>query len=481
MVTMSAGFLIGKVIVFRLQMGNSTDDLIYKPNTSLPLEGAASVLGWDYGKCLTEPTKTFCHKTEKERAKMLAEKQNMKHQSQEMNMNQQEMKDNAPSGNVTSTAGTKHHWHPVHSLLHTFNLLMMSLDIRPLILEPSMLYCTLSPTYKIAVLKRGFSPSRFKGSRQMITVGIFERDSVILEEEESQNMVSDYGFQMEIVKQGILNEVVHSHFFFNHHDLVVHAVVFFSANTFFTHFGLPQKDTEVNLLFNVNSAYENFTYIPLEIKEDLVMKYNIPSNPAQFLLQIQNSEVEYCSSSDETVKTASHPTLTEKQLINRAVVAIQELKAVLLSRLIDFFLFEDSLIDWHKTCNIFHTKPELNVGVLSTAVKGMNLSEIWRNSEYLKIQNRSGLEDRELKVSLDCHGLRVNFFICYKTKLGLWYYRKERLELFPNQLLDPTFRLCSTDVLGQRVNIPCRAKVPTDTETSELGTLLTLNASKFNE
>ncbi|GFW30929.1 hypothetical protein TNCV_2940291 [Trichonephila clavipes] len=249
------GELIGR------QWGNSTYDLIYKPNASLPLEGAASVLDWDYGKCLTEPTKTFCHKTEKERAKILAEKQNMKYQPQEMSMDQQEMKDNAPSGNVTSIAETKHHWHPIHSLLHTFSLMMMSLDIRPLILEPSILYCTLSPTYKMAALKRGFSPSRFKGSRQIITVGIFERDSVILKEEESRNMVSDYGFQMEVVQQGILNEtgneVIHSHFFFNHHDLVVHAVVFFYANTFFTHFGLPQKDTEANLLFNVNSAYEN--------------------------------------------------------------------------------------------------------------------------------------------------------------------------------------------------------------------------------
>ncbi|GFW30930.1 hypothetical protein TNCV_2940301 [Trichonephila clavipes] len=101
--------------------------------------------------------------------------------------------------------------------------------------------------------------------------------------------------------------------------------------------------SEVSELSMQKAAAELFTYIPLEIKEDRILKYNIPSNPARFLLQIQNSVLEYCSSSDETAKTASHPTLTEEQLINRAVVAFQELKAVLLSRLIDFFLFEDSL------------------------------------------------------------------------------------------------------------------------------------------
>ncbi|GFQ99057.1 hypothetical protein TNCT_417211 [Trichonephila clavata] len=111
----------------------------------------------------------------------------------------------------------------------------------------------------------------------------------------------------------------------------------------------------------------------------------------------------------------------------------------------------------------------------------MSLSEIWRDSEYLKIQNRFSMEDREVKVSLDCHGLRVNFFICYKKKLGLWYYGKERLELYPNQFLDPTFPLCSTDVLGQRVNVPCRTRAQTDKEISETGTLLTVNGSKFNE
>lgn len=478
MVMTSAGFLIGNVIVLKHQIDRSADRLIYKPNTSLPLEGAASVLRGDYGKCLTEPTKTFCLKSEKERAEILSGKQKKQQP--------QEMKDNVPLDNVTVPSGGQHHWHPIHALLHTFSLLMMSLDIQPLILEPSVLYCTLSPTYKIAVLKKGFSPSQFKGSRQMITVGIFERDSNILVGEESRNKAANYGFQMEVMQQWIPDEMqkgemVSSHFFFNHHDLIVHAVVLFNTSTFFTHFALSQESTKLNLLFDVNGAYENFTYMPLEIKEDLILKYNIPSNPARFLLQIQNSKVEFCTSSEETIEIASHPTLTEDQLINRAVVAIQDLKAVLLSLVIDFFLWEESLTGWHQACNIFHTKPELSVGVLSTSISGTNLSDLFRNSEYLKIQDHFRLEDREVKVSLDCHGLRVNVYICYKTKLGLWYYEKERLVLYPNKLLDPTFRLCSTDVLGQRVNIPCRATVQTDTETDEMGTLLTLNGSSFNE
>ncbi|GFS57749.1 fukutin [Nephila pilipes] len=472
-----AGVLIGNVIVLRHQRIPLPDHLTYRPNVSLPLEGAVSVLGGDYGKCLTEPTKTFCLKSEKQRAQILTEKA----------VSQQDMTDYGTTDNVIPILEDRPHWHPIHALLHTFSLLMISLDIQPFILEPSMLFCSLSPVHKVNLLKMGFSPSHFKGSRQIVTVGIFERDRKILEEKESRDRVSLSGFEMEVAQQWITDgmgndEMYSSHFFFNRHDLVVHAVVFIRSGSFYTHFGLHHKDTPLDMLFKVEGAYDNFTYIPLEAKEDLILKFNIPRNPAQFLLQIQNSRVEFCTPSEETDKIAPHPILIHSQLIDRAVVAIQELKAGLFPRLIDFFLWEESLLGWYESCNIFHKSPELNVGVLSNSTRGTNLSEIWTDNEYLWPVEHFDEDGKEMKVSLDCHGLRVNIFICYASKTFIWYH-KEKPPIFYRYNLPAgsAFRLCSTEILGQRVNIPCRPSQRTKREASERGTLLTAKGSLFKK
>ncbi|GIY71889.1 uncharacterized protein CDAR_72911 [Caerostris darwini] len=166
----SAGFLIGNVLVLTPQKDAFVSDLVYRPRTSLPLEGGASVFDRDISKCFTEPSKTFCLSIVNE--SLQAE--------EAIGKLEKEYYDGGNSDNSSQSTGT-FHGHPIHHILSHFSKFMASLNIRPLLLEPSILYCALSPGNKITLLKKGLNPYDLQGSRLMITVGIFEEASKIFD------------------------------------------------------------------------------------------------------------------------------------------------------------------------------------------------------------------------------------------------------------------------------------------------------------
>ncbi|GIX91648.1 fukutin [Caerostris extrusa] len=404
-------------------------DLVYRPRTSLPLEGGASVFDRDISKCFTEPSKTFCLTTVNE--SLQAE--------EAVGKLEKEYYDGGNSDNNSLSTGT-FHGHPIHHILSHFSKFMASLNIRPLLLEPSILYCASSPGNKITLLKKGFNPYDLQGSRLMITVGIFEEESKIFDLEEVYQKGFDFDFEVLKVRRFIPRtdvdnlEVYNVHIFFYHRNLVAHVVVFFKEKNFLWHYEYQGTEFD-NMLFVKKESFENFTTVPLHLDKDKSLVYDLPSNPAQFLYQVESAEFLQCQYVRKDLLAVHHPTLTSEQMRLRATIAIQELKAIFLSRFINFWLWSESLDEWFYTCDIFHTTYELSIAVSGLSIKGVNLAEQWNGNRYLELVKTLNLENKAAKFILDCHGLRINIFVGYEEDDYIWFYNETAKENESNRYL----------------------------------------------
>ncbi|CAL1288700.1 unnamed protein product [Larinioides sclopetarius] len=245
MVVTSAGFLIGNVIVMKQHTVEPLDDLLYKPRISRQLEHTALGLEREYSKCFTEPTKTFCagHANEPFRTPDFAGEREREEDVQ------------------ASPGGIRRH--PLHSLLVEFSKYMNSLGIQAVILEPSMLFCAVSPSNKYNLLIKDFNPHDFQGSYKTVTLGIFEDDAKILDAtiwEASQNKTFKSRFEASRSRKWLIDTELNAlalysvHFLFARGSLQVHVVVLFERNNYLWHSGTNFTSRE--LLFTKEGAYE---------------------------------------------------------------------------------------------------------------------------------------------------------------------------------------------------------------------------------
>ncbi|CAL1288701.1 unnamed protein product [Larinioides sclopetarius] len=362
---------------------------------------------------------------------------------------------------------------------------MNSLGIQAVILEPSMLFCAVSPSNKYNLLIKDFNPHDFQGSYKTVTLGIFEDDAKILDAtiwEASQNKTFKSRFEASRSRKWLIDTELNAlalysvHFLFARGSLQVHVVVLFERNNYLWHSGTNFTSRE--LLFTKEGAYENFTSIPLVVHSDPELQLYLPINPAQFLFQIPNSEVLYCQPSADEMKIFPHPTLTQDQVINRAVIAIQELKASFQPHFVNFWLWTESLSGWYLACNVFQKTFELNIAVFHSSVKRLNLTEIWANNYYLQFLESYSTDEKYAPVILDCYGLRINIFICHEEREMVWYHQKAEEDADSKRVIPFKFRLCSSDVLRQRVYVPCEAGLLIEQQTrlAEVTTTNTLDS-----
>ncbi|GIY71887.1 fukutin [Caerostris darwini] len=254
-------------------------------------------------------------------------------------------------------------------------------------------------------------------------------------------------------------EVYNVHIFFYHRNFVVHAVVFFKEKNFLWHYKYQGAKFD-NVLFVKKESFENFTTVPVHLNKDKSLVYDLPSNPAQFLYQVETAEFFQCQHVRKDKLAVQHPTLTGEQMRLRATIAIQELKAIFLSRFINFWLWSESLDDWFYTCDIFRTTYELSVAVSDLSIKDVNLVELWKGNKYLELVKTLHMGNKTAwKFILDCHGLRINIFVGYEEDDYIWFFDETAKENEPNRLIYTKLRICSSEVLKQRIYVPCLPEI----------------------
>ncbi|GFR21185.1 fukutin [Trichonephila clavata] len=161
---------------------------------------------------------------------------------------------------------------PVFPVLKLFTDLMSIFRIEVVLLEPSVLFCMLSPYYKNLLLRRKFNLKDISSSKQIVTLGIRAIDAVVFEKVSVKAKIRAYGFKTEIVSEPLLDWMeldnftfsekrFTSHVFFKNKDWLIHLVVFYERENFLWHSSLKVPPNAKRALGELSfaasaSAYE---------------------------------------------------------------------------------------------------------------------------------------------------------------------------------------------------------------------------------
>ncbi|GFT30497.1 fukutin [Nephila pilipes] len=308
---------------------------------------------------------------------------------------------------------------PVFPVLKLFTDLMSLFRIDLVLIEPSVIFCMLSPYYKSLLLRRKFSFKDISSSKHVVTLGIRGIDAVILKKVSVKAKIKAYGFKMEIVKEPLLdwmemenftfseNHFI-SHAFFKHKDWIIHLVVFYERGNFLWHSSLKIPPNVKRAFGELNfaesaSAYENFAYESLGFKEESLSFINIPSSPQYFLFEMENSKFLECNSTvvssflklNRTGIPNKHSSLSVERFNKRTAVGLQELKAVFNPLLMHFWIWSGTMLGWYRQCGVIPYTSDVDFGSWASEVD--DLDEVLHRlekSEHLQLKQRMGIAEQ---------------------------------------------------------------------------------------
>ncbi|GFW46479.1 fukutin [Trichonephila clavipes] len=306
---------------------------------------------------------------------------------------------------------------PVFPVLKLFTDLMSIFRIEVVLLEPSVLFCMLSPYYKNLLLRRKFNLKDISSSKQIVTLGIRAIDAVVFEKVSIKAKIRAYGFKMEAVREPLLDwmelenftfsgKSFTSHVFFKNKDWLIHLVVFYERENFLWHSSLRVPPNAKRAFGELSfaesaSAYEEFSYESLGFKDKSLSFINIPSSPQYFLFEMASSKFLECNStivstflkSNQTGIPNKHSsTLTEERFNKRTIVGLQELKAIFNPLLMHFWIWSGTMLGWYRQCGVIPYTSDVDFGAWASEVD--DLDEILHrleNIEHLKLSQRMGI------------------------------------------------------------------------------------------
>ncbi|XP_042901296.1 ribitol-5-phosphate transferase FKTN isoform X2 [Parasteatoda tepidariorum] len=381
---------------------------------------------------------------------------------------------------------------PVINILLQFAEFSYELDIEPIIIEPSLLFCVLSPSLKSLLLKRKFTIAN-RSSDHLLTLGILQKDVAILEKEDVQSRLEKIGFQIEIVESPILSwmkpekflnsSMFTGHVFLQKDKWILHLVVFHQRENFMWHAALLSKadsrTPSIESLFFVDAdaAFENFTAVSLGIKAQSLKSLSIPTNPASFLYQIETSRFLECN---ETIVNSfrnhhvsnlstvhDYSSLSQQEFNQRLLITIEEMKQKLDPMLIRFWVWSGTLLGLHRQCDVIPYTSDADFA--TWAMDDEDAREIikyFKKNEHLHLNEKLGLVEEAMELKFRCHGLSVDLFFIYEQENGTWYAGHSPYYGYYFKYHHPAFSLCSAELLGQKVNTPCE---PEDVISAEYG------------
>lgn len=488
-VVLSAGFAIEHLTgINRLTAPSRlVQDLNYDISSPLAFGNSEPFLDKYYLKCFTQPSKPFCILSADKRLDLFKEEQSG---STNIEVIENRME------NITSRL--RPFKRRMYSLLVDFTALMKTLGVSLLLIEPSMLFCVLSYPKKYSLLTSGFNPNQFQGSRNVVTFGVLHKDAEKLKQNNATYELLSAGFKIMKIKKSVKSwswlksnseeflETVH--YFFIRDEIVVHIVVFYTRQTYLWHSGLNSADVDIEgLLFTNDEAFENFTVLPLNLDGTSLSQIFIPHDIRYFTKELESSTFVECKAdSSKNMTSDRHPTLNAKELNHRAAIVLKELKTILAPEVVRFWLWGNSLSGWHDQCDIWHHSVILELALPFKSAKELNLTALLSDNKFLKVQNYSVVES-DFEIPLDCHGLKINIFIIYEDHDTFWYRRTEEEHIY--KIVHPLFTICSTDIFGLKVNIPCDFDSTnsgvkenwTDNTSGNTSTFISLNESESSE
>lgn len=463
----SAVLFLKTALVF--QSEEPRDEIFYSPE-KLSDDYTRQMLRNDFHHCITQPSKTtFCVESHDTKAFLGSKSPSGPDDGDQ---------DSSKSYNKGNEAQRKK-LHPLHASFVDFSRLSKELNIQPMLIEPSVLFCILNQDSQNLLIRRRFNLSSWIGDENVLTFAINESDSsklldAIHREEFLHSGFSHWSIEMDRIEEGHHNMTtsdrrnhIETHHFLIRKRTVIHAVVFYQRQNYLWHGGINILPNEVlnftpmeKLLFSKNEAiYERFVAVEVPAEPVLEALY-IPSDPRLLLRQMESSHFLHCNSSNgayvNETKKSHREYMSQEKFTRIAAVALQEMKVQLHPELMTFWIMGGTLLGWYRQCGIIPYTTDVDFAAWATDLDDdKKLLKKFINNKHLKMREIMGLPKEALEYRLTSHGLLVDLFFCYDDGEHYWVsgHRPSKGYYFPYYY--PRFTLCSADLLGHKVQVPC--------------------------
>ncbi|KAG8192762.1 hypothetical protein JTE90_009782 [Oedothorax gibbosus] len=371
--------------------------------------------------------------------------------------------------------------HPLYKVVLEFADLMSSLNIEAVLIEPSMLFCMLSPSNKELLTKRKFELKIESNSKQVVTFGIFENYTLLLEKAEIQAQIKNSNFSVEVIQEPLKDwmaksssDLFISHLFFSKNLFTIHVVVFYSRGTYLWHSTLKnllyENIPSLEGLYFVehDSAYDSLTAVFPNVTDKALKNVSIPSNPQYFLFEMASSRFLECNSSIASafskhngadVQKKSRSPVELSRFKKRTVVALRQLKAKLNPLLIHFWIWSGTMLGWYRECGVIPYTSDVDFAAWAEEVDNLDqVVKLFSDDKHLKLKQRMGIVEQGLELNLNCYKVRVDLFFLYKESNGTWYAGHRPSKGYYFKYHHPNFTLCSAELLGHKVMVPCQTE-----------------------
>jgi fukutin len=248
------------------------------------------------------------------------------------------------------------------------------------------------------------------------------------------------------------------HYIFTKNDCHIQVAVFHTRNQLFWVGKLP-KDVLPNKSIYIGreeAAFDLFQLIQL-IADDIV--FYVPSEATHFLGQIKTSKFIECNyeiarwfsnnNKQEIVKT--------NKMDKKAEESIVSLKTFMKKMLMPFWISSGTLLGWYRQCGIIPYTSDADFATWSIYASESVTQQFIKNDVGLKLRYIYGIpEDGYQYAFYTKNGrFRVDLFYMYEEDGNFTYTGHIPSKKAYFRYIYPKFTLCSAELIGYKVLIPC--------------------------
>ena len=203
------------------------------------------------------------------------------------------------------------------------------------------------------------------------------------------------------------------------------------------------------------SAFDRFQVIKTNIAALSVL---VPDNCVHFLAQFTSSKFIECNYETTEQLRQKYGTngITSEAKNQKVLEGLRALKQFTKKLEIPFFIVSGTLLGWYRQCSVIPHTFDVDTATWSIYASDQTIDSFIHNDALLKLAYIYGLVNNGLEFALySISDLRIDVFFTYPENNNFTYtgHITEHKSYF--RYIFPQFTLCSAELVGLKVLVPC--------------------------